>query len=186
MNSADPRRAIPILAAFVLGLSACSPSSQDAGGTAGAEAATPAVPTTLAEMPSGRLAERADPSDFCSLDTVDGELLSAELARPIANPASTRLRGWVGDRVTLERPPSPVLRIVSADRTRGWEIAVGPPTARGDVARHFDAGTMQMSGFDFVVDLSALPPGEYVLSLHYLSSGRAVACDKGRRIVVKG
>ena len=186
MKTAEFRSAPAILASLLLGLAACSPATSESGVETSLAPDTGVAPTTLTALDPARLAERADPSDFCSLDTVDGQLFVQDPINRVANPAAVRFTGWVGDAGSLSRPVSPVLRIASADRSRGWVIALGAPVERADVAAHYDAATMQASGFDFPVDLSALPAGEYNLALGYLSSGRPVLCDTGRRVVVGG
>lgn len=168
--------------ALVLALAGCQPAAPPERDVAG----PPAAPTRLTALAPDRVGERADPSDFCSLDTVDGALFTLDPPTTLAHPESARISGWVGDRSTLARPDAPVLRVNSADGTRAWEIWLGAPKSRGDVVRHYDAPGMQQSGFDAVFDLSALPPGEYRLSLAYQSSGRQVRCDQGRRVIVDG
>ena len=140
MKTAESRSVPAILASLLLGLSACSPAVPEGG--AASQADLRIVPTTLAELDPARLAERADPSDFCSLDTVDGQLFVQDPINRVANPAAVRFTGGVGDAGSLSRPVSPVLRNASA--------------------------------------------GEYNLALGYLSSGRTVLCDNGRRVVVGG
>ncbi len=124
-------------------------------------------------------------SGMCSFDKINGEKVSAQSPVQVQNASDFTVSGWVVERETMTRPQA-VLRLQAVNGGRAWEIGVGPGTSRGDVGRHLKVEGLRDAGFEVSMDLSALDPGEYVLSLNHHSGNRRVTCDKGTRIVVGG
>jgi hypothetical protein len=197
--SAVPR---PLLLAFVVAsLAACNrpqtPASGSPGANTQAEAvvtpapasetgpAAPAAPTVLTEQDEAARTQVSRASGWCNIDKVGGTLFPDGTAT-IADPAAFQLEGWLGDKGSMSRPEGAMLRLDAADGAHSWVIGIGPAVSRQDVAKHFQAPGLANSGFLLSADLSALPPGEYSLSLRYPSGNSVISCDKGRRISIHG
>jgi PAS domain-containing protein len=159
-----------------------TPSAPDAGASPAPAPTSPATPapTALTEVEAASGAT----SGMCAFDAVDGSAI-ADGNAVAANPSAVRIAGWVGDDASRARPSEPALRLVGADG-RAWEIALGAPQSRGDVAKHFEADGLAMSGFDTTFDLSSAPAGEYGIAVTYDRAGTRVVCDKGTRLRVGG
>lgn len=195
-----PYLALAIAAALALPLAACKPSTPADTDTsavpAPADSTTPAQP---AEMPAADATGTAAPasltevtsaptgttSGMCSFDKVDGARFSGTTPSQVANAGAVKLAGWIGDDTNKSRPSQPALRLTGADG-RAWEIALGAPVSRGDVAKHFESETMANSGFETTYDLSALPAGDYGLGVAYDRGSQRVLCEKGAHIHVGG
>lgn len=145
-------------------------------------AAGPADLTELDE--AARLAPTTE-SRLCMFEKLDGQAIPANTTLVVDDPSNLAVVGWVGNKDTMTRPPAR-LRIALVDGTRSWEVSAGPPKGRGDVAKHFGDEGMRDAGFDVSVDASALPPGEYRLSIVHEADGRTFACAKGPRIRIEG
>jgi hypothetical protein len=145
----------------------------------------PTGPSVLTELDDAARSTATTASGLCSFDKIDGQRVSANSTTVVGDPVAFVVSGWVGDKSTMTRPVAN-LRITQADGTRDWEIMAGPPRGRGDVARHFDNEGLKDAGFEVAVDLSALPPGDYGLSVIHENGGRRFLCDKGARIRIAG
>jgi hypothetical protein len=122
---------------------------------------------------------------MCSIDEIDGARVAGTAASPVANASAVKISGWIGDDASKARPSEPALRVTGADG-RVWEIALGAPVSRGDVAKHFGSDGMASAGFDATYDLSSLPAGDYAIGIAYDRGGARVLCDKGVHIRVGG
>lgn len=189
--------ALAISVAFAA--AACKPASQNAPAadqpaTAPEQAApapadtsrapdTGAAPVGLHELDeSARTAPLGD-ATMCRVDEMSGEpLVSGQTAR-LALPSAAVFRGWLGDESTKSWPqPPPSLRFDQVDGGRAWEVGLGAPLSRKDVAKYFHSDTMEASGFKVPVDLSALPAGDYTVRMVYDRAGRRMACDRRIRV----
>lgn len=196
--SAVPR---PLLLALaIVSLAACNrpqtPASTAPAPASEAETVTPApapasgpvvpaAPTVLTEQDEAARTQVSRASGWCNIDKVGGALFPDGTAT-IADPAGFQLEGWLGDKGSMSRPEGAMLRLDAADGAHSWAIGIGPAVSRQDVAKHFQAPGLANSGFLLSADLSALPPGEYALSLRYPSGNSVISCDKGRRISIHG
>ncbi len=196
-----PDFAIATAAILVLLLAACKPSTPvDPEASAAPASSESTVPAQPAEMPAPAAAAATGApapsvvseitsagdearSGLCSFDTVDGARFAGTTPSQVASAGAVKLTGWIGDDGTKSRPAEPALRLTAADG-RTWEIALGAPTKRGDVAKHFESESMADSGFEATYDLSALPAGDYSLSAAYDRGSQRVLCEKGVRIHV--
>ncbi len=189
---------LPLIAAIgCLALAACDQSSsppahapQDAAPLEEPAQAAPAVdpaaqagPTTLTEIDEASRTASMPASGMCNIDKINGEKAGAESPVRVQNASDFTVSGWVVERGSMTRPQA-VLRLQEVNGGRAWEIGVGPGTSRGDVGRHLKVEGLRDAGFEVQMDLSAVPPGEYALSLNHYSGGHQFTCDKGARIIV--
>lgn len=190
------RRVLAIAIAVAFAATGCKPDSQStpavdqqtaspapvvapdaAGGTSTVE--NTIAQAGLHELEATALATSLAQSGLCSLEKIGDQRLVAGQAMTLDSPSAAVVHGWVGDDTTKSWPQQgPSLRFDQVEGGRAWEAGLGTPLDRKDVARHFNADSMRLSGFSALVDLSALPPGEYTMRVVYDRSGRHVACDK--------
>lgn len=142
-------------------------------------------PTTLTEVDEAGRSVEMSASGMCSVDKINGEMIGDVTSVRVQNPANFSVSGWLVDKREMVRPQG-VLRLQQANGGRAWDIGIGAGTSRGDVGRYLKKEELKDAGFEVQADLSALPPGEYALSLNYKSGDRRVVCDKGRRILIGG
>lgn len=173
---------------------ACKPASQNeattdpgpatgsnAAGAEGVVAPTPSI--ALHELDSSARAVPLTNANLCALDSMNGAPLPKEHTTVLATPATALFGGWLGDAPTMAWPHSaPSLRLDQVDGGRAWEVGLGAPLPRKDVAKALNAETMTSSGFKVAVDLSTLPAGEYTVRLAYDGAGHRMECDRHIRI----
>ena len=186
------RNSIPsILAAgLCLALGACEPNKappqatpdqQDAPTIATAAKATPQAPAVQELDATARNAE-STPSKLCNLESMDGRNIGGEVVA-LSAPATTEFRGWIGDEATGKRPVDARLRFAAPGNQQAWELPVGAPIPRKDVADYMKIPTLGDAGFQVSADLTALPQGEYHVYLVFGGPTGGHRCDNGRRIV---
>lgn len=145
----------------------------------------PSGPSVLTELDETARSAVIVPSGLCSFDAISGQAITNDATTVVVDPAAFVVSGWVGDRGTMTRPDANV-RLTQAAGGRMWEITAGPAKRRGDVARHFNNDGLQDAGFEAAIDLSALSPGEYGLSMVHENGGRRFVCDKGAKVRIEG
>lgn len=141
------------------------------------------IPDTLVELDEGARSAGSRESGLCSFDKLNEERFVTGTPGTVSDPAAFSVSGWVGDKRTMSRPDA-TLRITQVSGGRAWEIDAGPGTGRQDVARHFESDGLRDAGFEVAADLTALPSGEYALSMTHKDGATLVSCDKGARIVI--
>lgn len=191
-------KSLPLAA--VLALSACSdrePPSQAnevaASSAAASESAgvlPAAAPATargpdLQELTPAKRNAAINAIGRCMIDTVAQQPLVEGQELPVSTTTAVQFIGWVGDPQTETFPKEPALRFDLQDGSRAWEVGLGEPYARAPVAKMYKTATMEKTGFNTEVDLSALPAGTYTVRIVYNISGdpnRRVACNRDFRI----
>lgn len=137
----------------------------------------PALPAFVPAATTDAIAPVAEDLSRCNLEIVDSGPVAGTLSRLLP----TRFFGWAG-------PGLPPLQSVGStgvlrlEGTAGrYEIPLGTPIRRPDVAQHFRNPVYLWSGFDMMVSTAGLPAGDYAVVL--LRSG-ARACTAAQRLHV--
>lgn len=192
-------RIVVIAIGVVVAASSCRPASQDEAASAGqpatasnATSTTPSAgvvaPAAVSNVALHELDENAHStplsiSGMCSLDKLNDGLLVADQVSMVASPREAVVSGWVGEDAIKAWPKqAPSLRFDQVSGVRAWEAGLGAPLSRKDVAKHFHADSMEMTGFKVPVDLSSLPTGDYSIRVVYDRAGHRMACDQHKRI----
>ncbi len=182
-----------LLAALAAGsaLAACSQAPQAPAAATPAAAApqasgsTMAPPATLTQMDSASRTAASKIDGKCAFDSIDGVPFQVDTPANVQDPAAVKLVGWVADESTMTRPQPAALRLESEDHSNAWQIALGAPVSRGDVAKFFKADGLANAGYSFPVNLKALPPGQYHLSIMHSQGGTLLTCP-GPTIQISG
>lgn len=180
-----------LAAGLCVALPGCEPNSapraeqardqaEQAPAGAPATAAAPQAPA-LQELDAVARATELTPSKLCNLEFLDGNKFGGNTISP-NDIAATEFRGWVGDETTGKRPVDARLRIATPNHQRAWEVPVGSPVARQDVAKYANIPTLADAGFQATVDLTPLPQGDYRVYLVFSGPTGGYRCDNGRRI----
>ncbi len=137
-------------------------------------------PAVASAAPSGIL-QGASASARCSFDAAGDDYVQGTLVLDRAR--AIRLRGWFAG---PEHGPAGAFRLVLAgDGEALWALPARTGEPRPDVAEYFHDASMATAGFDQLSDLSAVPSGAYRVILLADDGGGTVACDSGKRLVVR-
>ena len=182
-----------VLAALVASsvLAACSRAPQapvaaaPSAGTTAVSSSSTSPPATLTQMDAASRTAASKVDGKCAFDSIDGVPFQAGTPANVQDPSAVKLAGWVADEATMTRPQPAALRLDSEDHSDAWQIALGAPVSRGDVAKFFKVDALASSGYLFVVDLKPLPPGQYHLSIVHSQGGILLSCP-GPTIQISG
>lgn len=186
-------RALVFAVGVSLVLLACNQPAPNGSATSSTPSADPLPesvdvdlgPSDLTELDAVASSAATSLSDICSIDTIDGSLITPGVAIPIGNPAAVTVSGWLIDRPSMARPPATV-RLARIEGGQAWEIGAGPSVHRDDVAAHLDNALAAHAGIATTIDLSALPVGEYALTFAHRQGDATVVCDRDVRILLEG
>lgn len=168
---------------------ATSASSTDAPQGASAED----VPATAQMEPEGtRLitpadleVDRAASSDSCNIEAIGSEVFATTTAPIEVVERAVTIGGWVLSS-SSKKPGVPAqLRFLNAAGDAGATVRITSWNARPDVITDMGAVGSGDVGFVQAADLSALPAGQYQVSVAFEDGDRAFSCEKGRMIVLK-
>lgn len=190
-------RILAVAIAVAFAATACKPAAQNEAAAdqqpAVAQPSTPATDTgspamppaaniALHELDEQSRATALTPTGLCSMDGLNDGPLVADKVNTLATPSAAVFVGWVGEKTTNTWPQQPRLRLDQVNGGRAWEVGLGAPVSRKDVAKHFNAESMTMTGFKAPVDLSSLPAGDYTVRVVYDSGTHHMNCDRHTRI----
>lgn len=113
----------------------------------------------------------------CSFDSVGDTYFEREL--DLAERHSVLLRGWLSDE--REQVPSK-FRLLLKGAADTFAIPASTGVPRPDVAAHFKNQGLASAGFNFITDLSAVPPGTYQVWLAYSDGNALKYCDTSKRL----
>lgn len=191
-------RIVALAIAVAIASAACKPASQNeaatgaqpanasgASNTPGADGAVAQTSGSIAlhELDAGARAAPLSNGGLCALDSMNGAPLPREQSTVLSTPAMAVFSGWLGDASSKSWPlAAPSLRLDQVAGGRAWEVGLGAPLPRKDVAKALNAETMASSGFKVPVDLTSLPAGEYTVRLAYGGAVHRMGCDRHIRI----
>lgn len=149
-----------------------SPSSTPQEPAMGEAASQPAAEdNTVVPVPGGLQA--TDRSTIqCNLDLVSGQPASTPVTLSRANPAAFEGWAFAAGQPALEAP-----LLVFSGPSESFQAKINAGNPRPDVASSFGMPEIQNAGFTTMVNVTALPAGEYQLWLATGTQASDKACD---------
>ena len=146
-----------------------------------APAAADAAPAQaqLVLTPFGGSLENVTASDDCSLDVVDG---TRSDAYSLDHAKRAQLSGWAADR-KLAAPPEVAQLILRGNSSFSADLPINQ--VRTDVAAALNKKEFSKAGYNALIDLSAVTPGKYRLSIVYPVADKMLACTSTSEIAIK-
>lgn len=116
----------------------------------------------------------------CNLDSVSDQPASAEIRLP--KLAHAVFGGWAFGAAAADEAAAIVLTGPAGSFAAKADVG----GARPDVAQAYDAPQELNSGFNAIVDISAVQPGEYALWFTRGNGETEMACDLKAKVVIEG
>lgn len=126
-----------------------------------------------------RLQQVTQTTDNCNLDAVDGKSAS-DASLPHAGSAD--FTGWAADGVSGTVPANVQLILTG---TQDFVVDVATGLQRNDVAKAQNKPAFATSGYQVKAGLSAVPAGEYGVTLLYSAGGHDLKCATPAKLSVK-
>ncbi len=188
MNVLNKKSAMAMLvAALSIALYGCKPESDvsapaAAGAPAEADSAPSVAPHSPASVASGLEGFKAEQRGTltCNLDTVSGQPASSALQ--LQKAADAVIGGWAFGAASADAPAA----IVFSGPAGSFAAKVDVGGERPDVAKAYGAPQELNSGFNAVVDIRALPAGDYTLWFTRGEGTEQMACDLKAKVAVQG
>jgi hypothetical protein len=138
--------------------------------------------STVAPLRSGLPADAPTAVTYvssCNIQRLDNAR-PPERPLPVQQGATLHVSGVV-DEAPRQSPARVVILVQSAANREYWWAPISGELQRQEAAKTRN-GTL--AGFTATLDLSPLPPGEYLLLTHFWQDGPSQICDNGRRIAI--
>ena len=165
-------------------LTACKPDGEPAADAPPAATA----PDSSAPAPASGFAalELPDPTDMirvaCALDKINTQRAAQQVVN-LETGADARFVGWVSD--PARRVPAS-FKIVLKGATTAYGADAKADRSRPDVARSLKSGALANSGYNSVVSLTDVAPGEYEVGLMIDAGEKPAYCRTPARVLVMG
>lgn len=186
---------VPVLAVMVsLALAGCGGSAPDtsSSGTVGLEgwrsasapasAKAPPAPATgtFAVIPAEQLQHVTRTTANCNLDAVDGKPAGSN---PVERAADATFSGWAGD-AENKTVPARLELVLTGNQDFALETPTGMP--RPDVATVQKIAAFVTSGYSVKANLSAVPAGDYGVTLLYATpAGAELRCPTRVKLSIR-
>jgi peptidoglycan/LPS O-acetylase OafA/YrhL len=115
----------------------------------------------------------------CNIESVDASLFMTQ-AMPVEQ-TEVRVAGWFVSEHSKRSGLPATLRLRTEDATQGWETEVHTWMHRPST-KDFVKAMDDNLGFSVWLDLSALPPGRYRMSMAFEEGGKRYLCNHGRTL----
>ena len=149
-----------------------------------AAGSAPAVRSKLVPISASRLpAQPVEADETCNLELIDSVHFDAGPTYLQRKPAV--VSGWLLPKTVATTEARARLRFSSDQGNQVWEIDIDRWTVRSDVVASLGGNVWDKPGFAQKVDLDALPPATYKMTLVFEDSTKSYICDKGRELVLK-
>lgn len=164
-------------------LTACKPGEQPAPEPQ-ADAPPAATPAPPAPTSSFAALELADPARMmrvpCAVDKINTQRAANQVVN-LETGADARFVGWVSD--PSRRVPA-TFKIVLKGAADAYGADARADRPRPDVARTLKSGALANAGYNNVVSLAGVAPGEYEVGLMMGSGDNQAYCRTPARVVV--
>lgn len=123
----------------------------------------------------------------CHIDTVNNELAEGTLSHTVkgSGPA-LKVTGWGAISVKDGVIASDIAIALKSKSAQGTRLfATATKEKRQDVADYFKNPASVDTGFIAAIDLSDVPPGEYVLEVIQHKDGKNIKCQYTSNIIIK-
>lgn len=189
MNQRSFSAALAILLGSTL-LSGCShpvatsgqtPTATASGTIAATTPTAPAAASTPARMTliSAEVLASAAPGGMCSLDVVSGQGATNSGFMAAASHA-TIFGGWAA--TSDRKNPNQIILVLKG--TESFQAPGSTGGERADVAKAFNSPGLTRSGFNLIVDTSALPEGTYQVMILEPGTNSPTLCDTHKSLAL--
>lgn len=145
----------------------------------GAAEVAPAPQAQLVLAPFTGSLENVVVSEDCGLDAVDG---AHDKAYSLDHTKPVQVSGWAADR-KLAAPPEVAKLILRGNSSFSADLPINQ--VRTDVAAALNKKEFSKAGYNALIDLSAVTPGKYRLSIVYPVADKMLACTSTSEIAIK-
>lgn len=180
--------ALALLCLVSVLLTACKPESEPAAGPqAQTSSATPAPGSTPSAAASSFSAIQVpNPAAMvrvaCALDKINSQRAAQQTVN-LESGADARFVGWVSD--PSRRVPA-TFKIVLKGPADSYGADAKADRPRPDVARSLKSEALANSGYNSVVSLAGVVPGEYEVGLMMDAGGKQAYCRTPAKVLVVG